>query len=41
MAMGGAYLADGAVILVEGVVPVVGACGMEKEEEDGRGVWII
>jgi hypothetical protein len=40
MAMGGAYLEDGAVIWVEGVAPAVGACGMEKEEEDGGGVWI-
>jgi hypothetical protein len=30
MALGGAYLVDGAVIWVEGVVPAVGACGMEK-----------
>jgi hypothetical protein len=38
--MGGAYLDDEAMIWVEGVVPVVEACGMEKEEEDGGGVWI-
>ena len=40
MAMGGTYLEDGAVIWVEGVAPAVEACGMEKEEEDGGGVWI-
>ena len=38
MALDGAYLEDGAVIWVEGVAPAVGACGMEKgEEEDGVG----
>ena len=40
MAMGGAYLEDGAVIWVEVVMLAGGACGMEKEEEDGGGVWI-
>jgi hypothetical protein len=40
MAMGGAYLEDGAVISVEGVAPAVEVCGMEKDEEDGGGVWI-
>ena len=28
------------MIWVEGVAPVVGACGMWKEEEDGGWVWI-
>ena len=37
MAEGGAYLVEGSMIWVEGVAPVVWACGMWKEEV-GAGV---
>ena len=40
MVVCGTYLEDGAVIWAAGVALLVGACGMEKEEDDGDGVWI-
>ena len=33
-------IGGGAVISVEGVTPLVGACGMGKEEDGVGGVWI-
>ena len=40
MALGGAYLVEGAVIWVEGLTSAVELSGMENEEKDEGGMWI-